>query len=305
MKVKKHMKKISVIGLGSMGFGSGCCLVNAGFTTYGVDIRDEALVKFESAGGIATRDGHYAVKNSQIVFVYLVSANDIKTVILGENGYAKSAAAGTIFVLCTTMPAQDTIAIANELHNMGLRVLDAPVSGGQIKANSGDLTLMASGKPDVFRDAKPALDAISATVFDLSDKIGVGSKIKMINQLLAGSQIAVMGEAMALADRIGLDLSTVYDVISKSAGSSFVFANRGAFVRDADYTARSAVDIWLKDLNIVLDEAENVGFTPEMASLALSLFKQTAAQGMGRQDDSAIAKLIARKNGFKITGDNE
>ena len=101
---------------------------------------------------------------------------------------------------------------------MGMRVLDAPVSGGQGKANSGDLTVMASGSPHVFRDVKPALDAISATVFTLGDDIGVGSKMKMINQLLAGSHIAVMGEAMALADRMGLDLSTVYDVITKSAG---------------------------------------------------------------------------------------
>ena len=297
------MTNIAVIGLGSMGFGSACCLVRAGFTTYGVDIRDTALADFATAGGIATGDGHYAVKNSQIVFVYLVSSADVKTVMLGENGYALSAKKGTIFVLCATMPAQDTIAIASALHHMGMRVLDAPVSGGQGKANSGDLTVMASGSPHVFRDVKPALDAISATVFTLGDDIGVGSKMKMINQLLAGSHIAVMGEAMALADRMGLDLSTVYDVITKSAGGSWVFENRGAFVRDGDYTARSAVDIWLKDLAIVNDEAQSVGFTPEMANLALSLFKQTAEQGMGRQDDSAVAKLIAYKNGFKLTGD--
>lgn len=298
------MTNISVIGLGSMGFGSACCLVKAGFTTYGVDIRDEPLQQFDAVGGIATRDGHMAIKNSQIVFVYLVSSTDVSTVLLGENGYAYSADKGTVFVLCSTMPAQATISIADTLHNMGMRVLDAPISGGQVKSKSGDLTIMASGADDVFNAVQPALDAISAKVFKLGTEIGIGSKVKMINQLLAGVHIAVMGEAMALADKMDLDLGIVYDVITQSAGNSWMFENRGAFVRDGDYSPRSAVDIFVKDLGIVHDEAKHKGFSPIIAETAWELFKQASENGLGRQDDSAVTKWIARRNGFKITGDD-
>ncbi len=296
-------KNITVIGLGSMGFGVACCLVKARFTTYGVDIRKDAIKAFNQNGGIGTTDGHIAVQNSSIVFVFLVSADDVQSVLLGDNGIARSAQPDTVFVLCSTMPAQRTIAIAHTLENMGMRVLDAPVSGGQVKANSGDLTVMASGADDVFADLDPILPAIAAKVFRLGNTIGIGSNMKMINQLLAGTHIAIMGEAFALARKVGLDISVVYDVITQSAGSSWVFENRGAHVRDADYTPRSAIDIFVKDLGIVHNEATTVDFTPAFATMAWHLFQQASENGWGQQDDAAVAKWIAEKNGFQLHDD--
>ena len=299
----------TVIGLGSMGYGAGCSLVRAGFPTYGVDIRDDALDNFKAEnghlGGISEKDPSVAVADSDVVFVYLVNAEQVNAVLWGENGCVKTAKPNTVFVLCVTMPPNATLEIAEKLQQAGMRVLDAPVSGGTAKAMTGDITIMASGAPAVFDAVESMLDAISAKVFRLGDAIGIGSKIKMINQLLAGVHIAAMGEAMALAHKIDLDLATVYDVITQSAGNSWMFENRGVYVRDGDYTPRSAVDIFVKDLGIVASESEQADFTPELTKTAWELFKQASDAGMGRHDDAAVAKWIARKNGDTLKGDDQ
>ena len=303
-------QNITVIGLGSMGYGAACSLVGQGFTTYGVDIVDSTLDKFAQAGGIPAKSVSVAVADSDIVFLYVVNAEQVKSVLFGDGastnqGCVHSAKQGTIFVLCVTMPPNETIAIAQQIEQAGMQVLDAPVSGGAAKAMSGEITIMGSGTPDVFKAVQPALDAISAKVFRLGDEVGVGSKIKMINQLLAGVHIAAMGEAMALAHKIDLDLATVYDVITQSAGNSWMFENRGVYVRDGDYAPRSAVDIFVKDLGIVSSESEQADFTPELTQTAWQLFRQASEAGMGRHDDAAVAKWIARKNGCPLTGDEE
>lgn len=303
------MKTATVIGLGSMGWGAAVCLLKAGFTTYGVDIRDDVLQKFDHLGGHATPDAGYAVANSDVVFVYLVNAKQVRSVLLegasDSGGCVACAKAGTIFVLNATMAPKDTIAIAKELHNIGMRVLDAPVSGGAIKANTGDITIMGAGDPTTFDAVDPMFKAISATVYRLGDTVGMGSKMKMINQLLAGVHIVSMGEALALAKKIGLDLNMVYDVMGHSIGGSNAFANRAPHVLANDYEPRSAIDIWLKDLGIVCDEAQQNGFHPLLAELALSLYEEASGAGMGRQDDSSITKWIAHKNGFNMHSEEE
>ena len=304
------MRNITVIGLGTMGYGAAYSLVNIGFTTYGVDIVDSTLERFAQDGGTPEKNASVAVADSDIVFLYLVNAEQVKSILFGDalsgdGGCVGSADKGTIFVLCVTMPPNETIAIAQQLEQQGMRVLDAPVSGGSGKAMSGEITIMGSGSPDVFDALQPALDAISSKVFRLGDEVGIGSKVKMINQLLAGVHIAAMGEAMALAHKIDLDLATVYDVITQSAGNSWMFENRGVYVRDGDYAPRSAVDIFVKDLGIVASESEQADFIPELTQTAWHLFQQASEAGMGRHDDAAVAKWIARKNGSSLNGDNE
>ena len=142
---------------------------------------------------------------------------------------------------------------------------------------------------------------MAATIYELGDKPGTGAAFKMINQLLAGVHIAVASEAMAFAARQGLDLRKVYEVITNSAGNSWCFENRMQHVLDNDYAPRSAIDIFVKDLGIVQDMARNAKFPVPIASAALQMFLMSAAAGMGRDDDSSVARLYAQIAGIDLT----
>ena len=180
--------------------------------------------------------------------------------------------------------------------------LDAPMSGGSIKAAAGQLSFMAAGTKKAFSAAKPALDAMAQTVFELGDKAGPGSAMKAVNQLLAGVHIATMGEAMTFGISQGIDAAKIVDVITQSAGNSWMFENRAPHVVAGDYTPHSAVDIWLKDLGIVLDIAKGAKFSAPMTAVALQQFIAASGSGLGHEDDSAVAKVYARNANVKLPG---
>ncbi len=292
-----------VIGLGSMGWGAAVSLIRAGITVHGVDVRPEALARLEAQGGTGHATPAAAAVLSDVVLLFVVNADQAEAVLFGPAGAVGAARPGTVFLLCVTMAPSAAMALSARLTAAGMLALDAPVSGGAAKALDGAMTLMASGPPAAFERAAPVLAAISARVFRLGDSPGHGSQIKMINQLLAGVHIAAMGEAMALAAGIGLDLATVHEVITASAGNSWMFENRGAHVVVGDYAARSAVDIFVKDLGIVAFEAQAAGMPTPLTEAALGLFQAAAAAGMGRQDDASVALILARKGGVRLPGD--
>jgi 3-hydroxyisobutyrate dehydrogenase/2-hydroxy-3-oxopropionate reductase len=182
--------------------------------------------------------------------------------------------------------------------------LDAPISGGAIKAAAGQLSIMASGTPLAFAAADPALDAMAETVHRLGDHAGPGSAMKAVNQLLAGVHIAAMGEALAFGASQGLDPGRVLDVVSVSAGTSWMFENRAPHVVEGDYAPRSKVDIWLKDLGIVADIAQSSGLPVPISSNALAQFQAASESGLGNEDDAAIAKYFARAGGVTLPGDS-
>lgn len=291
----------TVIGLGSMGWGAALSLLRAGFSVKGVDIRPDVLAAFRAEGGQAFATPAEA-GSSDVVFVFVVNSDQAHEVLFSEAGALSTASPGTVFLLCVTMAPSATLEMAQKLEAAGMRVIDAPVSGGHVKALSGEITVMGSGANEAFEAAQDALDAVSAKVFRLGSDIGLGSKVKMINQLLAGVHIAAAAEALTLAAKVGLDLQTVYDVIKVSAGSSWMFENRGPHIVDGDYTPRSAVDIFVKDLGIVTGEAKQNGGETPLSATALSLFSQASVAGLGREDDAAVAKILARMSGVTLPG---
>jgi L-threonate 2-dehydrogenase len=294
-------RSATVIGLGSMGWGAALSLLRAGFAVQGVDVRDDVLEAFRAEGGTPSRTPAEAGP-SDVVFVFVVNSDQARQVLFGEAGSVASARPGTVYLLCVTMAPSATMEIAEHLVQAGMQVIDAPVSGGHLKALSGEITVMGSGPDQAFEAAQHALDAVSAKVFRLGPEIGLGSKVKMINQLLAGVHIAAAAEALTLAAKLGLDLQTVYDVIRVSAGSSWMFENRGPHIVEGDYTPRSAVDIFVKDLGIVTGEAAQDGGAVPLSATALSLFKQASASGLGREDDAAVAKILATQSGIILPG---
>jgi len=185
-----------------------------------------------------------------------------------------------------------SIGFEQRLNQQGLLYLDAPISGGAAKAASGQMTMMTAGKPEAYAKAGKALDAMAAQVYKLGDTAGNGSKVKIINQLLAGVHIAAAAEAMALGLREGVDAAALYEVITHSAGNSWMFENRMAHVLAADYTPLSAVDIFVKDLGLVLDTARATKFPLPLASTAHQMFMQASSAGFGREDDAAVIKIF-------------
>jgi len=294
--------KIALFGLGSMGYGMGVSLLRAGHEVYGFDVDAAQVGRFEGEGGRRGAVGEVAGALDIAVIVVLNGAQ-LESVLFGQNGVAPHMRAGSAVVACPTVAPSFARDMARRCGDLGLNYLDAPISGGSAKAAQGRLSIMASGSPDAFRTARPALDAMSETVFELGDEPGAGSALKAVNQLLAGVHIAAMAEAVTFAMTQGVSPATTVDVISKCAGTSWMFENRAPHIVDGDYTPRSAVDIWLKDLGIVLDIAREAKFGAPLTAAALQQFAAASGSGLGREDDAAVAKVYARNAGLKLPGE--
>lgn len=291
---------VAVLGLGSMGLGMAASLIKAGAAVVGFDPVRASVDRLEAVGGTAAASPAEAARDAAIVVSVVVNADQTEAVLFGEGGCAAAIAPDGVFVSCATMAPERARALAARLEATGRHYLDAPMSGGAQRAADGQLTMLASGSPAAFDRARPALDAVAATLYELGDAPGQGAAFKMVNQLLAGVHIAAACEAMAFAAREGLDLAKVYEVITRSAGNSWMFENRVPHVLEGDYSPRSAVEIFVKDLGIVIDMARASRFPVPVAGAALQMFLMTAAAGMGRDDDASVARLYGRIAGLTL-----
>jgi L-threonate 2-dehydrogenase len=289
-----------VIGLGSMGMGMAQSMVKRGIKVTGFDINSAAVAKLAEAGGSGASSVADVAKGADVLLVVVVNAAQTDAVLFGENGAAAAMKRGSVIISSATMAPDDARRLAAKAEALGLWYLDAPISGGAAKAATSQLTVMASGSQETFKLARPVLDAIAATVYELGDAAGIGASFKMVNQLLAGVHIAAACEAVTFAKKLGLDLPTVYKVITASAGNSWMFENRVPHILDGDYAPRSAVEIFTKDLGIVSDMGRREKFPLQIAAMALQMFLMTAAAGMERDDDASVARMIADMTGLEL-----
>jgi len=286
------MSNVGVIGLGAMGSGMAGSLRRAGHTVHACDARPGAAEAFAREGGVACATPAEVGRACQAVVSVVVNAQQTEAVLFGPDGAAAAMAPGSVFVMCSTVDPNWSIAIESRLESLGLLYLDAPISGGAAKAASGEMTMMTAGKPAAYAACAGLLEAMAANVYRLGERAGNGSKVKIINQLLAGVHIAAAAEAMALGLREGVDAAALYEVITHSAGNSWMFENRMAHVLAGDYTPLSAVDIFVKDLGLVLDTARASRFPLPLASTAHQMFMQASSAGFAREDDSAVIKIF-------------
>lgn len=291
---------VAVIGLGSMGLGMARALLAAGFAVRGYDPNPVALQSFGTHGGTACASAAEAARGAAVALLVVVNAQQTEAVLFGEAGIAAVLPKGSVVISSATMAPDHARDFARRAEMAGLHYLDAPLSGGAAKAAAGKLTIMASGTSQAFAAARPVLKAIAETVYELGGEAGIGASFKMVNQLLAGVHIAAACEAMAFASRLGLDLAKVFEVITKSAGNSWMFENRMPHVLAGDYTPLSAVSIFTKDLGILSDMARKQQFPLPVASTALQMFLMTESAGMGRDDDSSVARLYAKVSGVEL-----
>ncbi|HYG86790.1 MAG TPA: L-threonate dehydrogenase [Azospirillum sp.] len=292
----------AVIGLGSMGFGMARSLLRAGFRVAGCDVSPDAVGRLAAEGGLAAATPAEAARGADVVVCVVVNAAQTESVLFGPAGAAEGMAEGAVFVSSATMAPDDARRLAARLEATGRLYLDAPISGGAARAAQGQLTILASGRAEAFARARPALDAMAATLYELGAEAGVGAAFKMINQLLAGVHIAAACEAMAFAAKQGLDLDRVYEVITASAGNSWMFENRVPHILAGDYRPLSAVEIFVKDLGIIQDMARAARFPVPVAAAALQMYLATAGSGMGRDDDSSLARTYAALSGATLPG---
>jgi 3-hydroxyisobutyrate dehydrogenase len=290
--------KIGVIGLGSMGMGAALNLVKAGHDVHGCDPRAEARAEFAASGGHPAETAAALPADLAAAIVFVVNAAQANQVLFGEGAVALPA--GAVVLCCTTIAPEAARALEAKLGEAGLLLLDAPVSGGAKAARGGSMTVMASGAPEAFAAAAPVLDAIADKVWRLGDHAGIGSTVKMVNQLLAGVHIATAAEALALGIRAGADPNTLFEVISSSAGSSWMWQNRVPHILADDDTPLSAVNIFVKDLGIVLDQARALTFPLPMAAAAHQLFLAAAAAGHGGRDDAFVIRFWEELAGIEL-----
>ena len=293
--------RVGLVGLGAMGRGMAASLRRAGHAIHVCDVRAEAVREFVADGGEGFSTPGELAAMCDIVISVVVNAEQTEQVLFGPGGAAAAMKPGGVFVMCSTVDPKWSIALEARLEAMGLLYLDAPISGGAARAAAGQITMMTAGRPAAYDKCGGVLESISAKVYRLGDRAGAGSTVKIVNQLLAGVHIAAAAEAMALGIRAGVDPARIYEVITHSAGNSWMFENRMPHVLAGDYTPLSAVDIFVKDLGLVLDTARASKFPLPLASTAHQMYMQASSAGYGREDDAAVIKIFP---GIELPGKN-
>lgn len=289
----------AVIGLGSMGLGMAQSLHRAGLETYGFDRDAERQSGFQSeTGRAASLAGVAPIIDAAAIVV--VNAAQTEAVLFGDDGLVPRMKEGSVIVACATVPPDFAREMERRCNDHGVQYLDAPISGGAVRAAKGDLSVMASGSQAAKEAAKPLLDGVASTVFDLGDSSGAGSAMKAVNQLLAGVHIATMAEALTFGLAQGVAPETFLNVISQCAGTSWMLENRAPHIVDGDYTPHSAVTIWPKDLGIVTEIANEKGLQTPITQAALAQFNAAVAMGLGAEDDAAVAKVYAKAANLKL-----
>ena len=292
--------KVCVIGLGSMGLGIAGSMLRDGFDVVGCDVTADALARFAALGGRVADDPAAAATGADVVITVVVNSSQTAAVLFGPGGAAAVMAPGGTILSCATMAPDAARDFEAKARALGLGYIDAPISGGAVRAAAGEMTIMASGAAAAFDLVRPVLASIAGKVYELGDAAGIGAAFKIVNQLLAGVHIAAACEAITFAKAMDLDIERVYEVITASAGNSWMFENRVPHILEGDYAPRSAVDIFTKDLGIVTDIGRGLKFPTPVASMALQMFVMTAAAGMGRDDDTSVARMIAGLAGLDL-----
>ncbi|MBD2811504.1 NAD(P)-dependent oxidoreductase [Xenorhabdus sp. Vera] len=292
--MNNSIQKIGVIGLGAMGMGIAQSLIREGIPTYGFDLNVKACEQLQQMGAInVAKNAVLWGKELDVLLLVVVNGAQIEQILFGgEKPLVNQLKAGTVVVLHSTVSAEQAQGFANCLNKYHIKVLDAPISGGALKAAQGQLTIMVSGSSELFQRLKPIFDVIAERIYYIGSEIGQGSTVKMIHQLLAGVHIAVAAESMALAAKAGISLDLMYDIVTHAAGNSWMFENRVPHILAGDYSPKSSVDIFVKDLGIVLDAGRAMKFPLPMAATAHQMFLAASNEGLGEWDDSSVIKTF-------------
>ncbi len=286
---------IAFIGLGAMGAPMAENLVKRQFRVTGFDMRASAREALVAAGGHAAESAAAAAADAEAMVLMVVNAAQARAVLFEAGGLA-ALAPGAVVILMATCPPGEVEAIAAEVVKSGRRFVDAPVSGGVVGARAATLSIMVGAPDETMALAKPMLEALGDKVFHVGQKPGQGATVKTVNQLLCGVHIAVAAEALSLAEKAGIDGRLLFEIMGGSAASSWMLRDRGPRMHEAEPAVTSAVDIFVKDLSIVLDAGRAARTALPLAAAAHQMFLATSGLGHGGRDDSQVVRAYRALN---------
>jgi 3-hydroxyisobutyrate dehydrogenase len=294
------MTRVGWIGLGAMGGPMAAHVARSGHevTAYDVDpARARALEGVTPAGSAA------AAADAEVVVLMVATPGQVESVLFGDGGIAASLHPGSVVVVMATVGPAPVRSWAARLADAQVEVVDAPVSGGVARAGAGDLLIMVGGAPDAVAKARQVLDAMAREAPVVGPEPGDGQKVKLVNQLLCGVHIAVAAEALAFAEAMGLDARQTWDVVRGGAAASFMLDDRGSrMVADAFDDVRSALDIFVKDMGLVVDAARESTYPAPLAAVAEQLYLAGRRAGLGRSDDSSVIEVLRGRGGPAASG---
>ncbi len=292
------MTKIAFIGLGNMGSGMCANLVKAGHDVTAYDLSSDAVEAAVAAGAKGADSVAAAVAGAAVTVSMLPAGKHVLGVYFGTDGVAEHAVPGSLFLDCSTIAVEDAREASQQATARGFEMVDAPVSGGTAAATAGTLTFMVGGSEQAFASAKPILEAMGANIFHAGGS-GNGQVAKIANNMLLGISMIGTCEAFALAEKLGLDAQTFFDISSKASGQNWSMTSYcpapgpvSAAPSNNDYKAGFAVDMMLKDLRLAAVAAEQAGARTEFGYLAKQIYEELSKEGHGALDFSGVMKRV-------------
>ncbi|TMC41294.1 MAG: NAD(P)-dependent oxidoreductase [Chloroflexi bacterium] len=295
MTEQKHPRELHVgfIGVGVMGRPMVSNLLKAGFPCTIYDINPAPVEALVAEGATSASSAAEVAKSSDIFVTMVVNDAQLAATLFEPGNAASALKPGAIVIGMSTMSVRMVREAAARLQEVGVHYLDAPVSGGEAGATGGTLSIMVGGPPEVFERCKPVLSVLGSNIYHVGQNVGDGQAVKMINQLMVCVHNAVAAEALALGEKAGLDKTMLFEIISKSAGNSWIFSDRGSRMVSENFSPpKSALSILVKDLGFVVDTANNMGYPLILGSITYQLYKMASIKGWDKLDDSIMIKLM-------------
>ena len=284
--------KAGLIGIGSMGMAMALNLHRKGLQVCAHDIRTEAMQAASAAGIAVCTSPAELAQHTQLIIVVVVNAKQVDEVLFGDQGVTSVSGEGKTVMLCPTIAPEDTLNISERLTNLGFGVIDAPISGGPVRAEAGTMSIMLAGTDQLIAQHQAVLDALSDKIFRLGPRIGDGARYKLVNNLLAGINLIAAAEVIALGTRLGLDQQKLLALMSASSGQSMMLEDRMTRALANDYAPRAHAHILTKDVALGVAMAGKAGQETPLGAYALEIFKATLASGYDSLDDAAVLKVL-------------
>ena len=284
-------KKVGFIGLGTMGKAMATNIARAGFSLTVFDVLKEPLAGMEKLGARVAKSTRDLGKESDTVVVMVRDYQQVKDSLFPPDGALGGMRKSTTLIITSTVTPQEVVEVENVAREHGVSVIDSPVSGGKARAEDATLSLMVGGDDAVVKENEAVLKAMGSNVFHVG-KVGQGQAMKIVNQILVSANIVSVAEAMVMAEKLGLDLQTMYDVITRSAGTSEVLKGMGLQMLARDFSPRATVDILIKDTGIIMDAARALEIPLPVSSTVYQIYRMARARGLGPKDASSVFQLL-------------
>lgn len=283
---------VAIIGVGNMGGAMAANLLARGWPVHVCDLVADKVKALQALGAQGHALPAQAAQQAQALIVCVVDAQQTRQALFGAQGAAAVMQPGQLVMLCPTIAPADTEALASQLAQLQLAVLDAPMSGGPARARDGSMSLMVAGDARIYEGHRTLIEALSSRVFRVGERLGDGARTKLVNNLAAGINLVAAAEVMALARRMGLDGGRTLEVIEQSSGQSWIGSDRMRRALAGDWAPRAHMTLLEKDTRMAVQSAAALGFVGPLGQAASAVFAQASAAGLDGLDDAALLRWI-------------